>query len=87
MFRQDTRKKVFNLVDKERKLQEQKWSKKINSTAEWMMILGEEYGEACKEGCNINLAKSKNRSLFIEEVVQVAAVAFAILEDELEKKE
>lgn len=87
ILKKKIRKSVYSLIDQERNRQDEKWShRKNNSTPEWMMILGEEYGEACQAGCDILFDHKNNRDLFIEEIVQVAAVAVAILENELGKK-
>ena len=37
-------------VSHERDRQQQKWGVQTHSIAEWLMILGEEYGEACLAG-------------------------------------
>lgn len=85
MPKEDIRKRVYRLINQERNRQDTKWSHRTNnSTPEWMMILGEEYGEACQAGCDIMFGSQNDRSLFIEEMIQVAAVAVAILESELE---
>lgn len=86
-FKSDTRKSVYRLIDAERRRQDNKWAnRRQNSTSEWMMILGEEYGEACQAGCDIIFSQSNDRSRLVDELVQVAAVAVAILENELGKQ-
>jgi hypothetical protein len=39
---------VINDVTSERLGQEQKWGEQHHGIAEWLTILGEEYGEACR---------------------------------------
>jgi len=39
---------AMTLVQFERFAQERKWGAQHHSLAEWLVILGEEYGEACK---------------------------------------
>ena len=39
---------VFHAVAEERVRQEKKWGPQHHPIAEWLVILGEEYGEACK---------------------------------------
>lgn len=59
----------------ERKRQDSKWNPKRSlPVATWMTILGEEFGEACLEALQGNL------EAFRKEMIQVAAVALAILE-------
>lgn len=40
--------RVFVDVMKERQFQDLKWGMQHHPIAEWLVILGEEYGEACK---------------------------------------
>lgn len=69
------RRDVFNLINLERDRQDMKWgSQRHLSDQKWAVILGEEYGEACKEVLEVNDAK-----LFTE-LVQVAAVVTCWLE-------
>jgi len=63
----------------ERFRQQQKWGLQTHSIAEWMMILGEEYGEACKAG-NECYFRDESLDKLRKELVQTAAVALAILE-------
>ena len=71
----DTLRKVLQDVVTERNRQDEKFGDQIDNTAErWMTILMEEVGEAAKEVCE------RNVPLFREEMVQVAAVACAMIE-------
>ena len=73
---------------RERDRQQQKWGIQTHSIAEWMMILGEEYGEACKAG-NECYFRDESLGKLRKELVQTMAVALAIVEglDHLPKEE
>ena len=43
-------KTILALVQDERDRQQRKWGIQTHSIPEWMTILGEEFGEACKAG-------------------------------------
>lgn len=65
------------LIDilQERDRQDKKWGLQREFTPEkWLVILMEEVGELCKE------AQEGNRKYWDVELVQVAAVAFAMIE-------
>ncbi len=68
----------------ERERQDVKWGEQNHDPARWLMILGEEYGEACKAGCDLTWPNpQKPRCMVAEfraELVQVAAVAVAMIE-------
>lgn len=77
---------VINMIQLERRRQDDKWGWPQNKTyPEWMTVLGEEYGESCKAALDCYYAGYNNKH-FVEEVVQVAAVAIAILESIKEKE-
>lgn len=59
----------------ERFRQDTKWGKQHHTPAEWMLILQEEVGEAAKA------ILEKDQSHHQTEMIQVAAVALAALED------
>lgn len=63
----------------ERDRQQQKWGIQTHTIAEWLMILGEEYGEACKAG-NESYFRDEPLGRLRKELVQTAAVALAIIE-------
>lgn len=73
---------VLKQVAKERKRQDKLWGEQNHPPHEWVGILGEEFGEVCKEA-NDNFwyfkapAKLKNYRI---ELIQVAAVAVAMVE-------
>lgn len=66
--------KVLGDVAKERKRQDAKWGQQNHDPHMWMVILGEEFGEACKEAYEGSLRKLRT------ELIQTAAVAVAAVE-------
>jgi len=72
-------KTILSLVQDERDCQQRKWGIQTHSIPEWMTILGEEYGEACKAGLESEYRGEPLKNLE-KELVQVMAVALAILE-------
>ena len=69
----------------ERKRQDDKWGEQNHSPYKWMAILGEEYGEVCREafelegvndGDHLNEVLERMR----KEAIEVAAVAVAFVE-------
>ena len=89
----NTRTNALLLVDDERNRQDAKWGDQSgNHPFEWMSILGEEYGELCEavnETCFSNADKRERggQDKIIKEASHVAAVAVAIIEAALERKE
>ncbi len=72
-------------VTKERIRQDRKFGPQRHHPAEWMVILGEEYGAACKEACQtidapLVKAKGLDEERLYRELTEVAAVAVAIME-------
>lgn len=63
----------------ERKRQDAKWGEQNHQPAEWLMILGEEYGEAAKAALEAQFG-GKEIIKYRDEMVQVAAVALAAVE-------
>jgi NTP pyrophosphatase (non-canonical NTP hydrolase) len=77
---------VLMEVGQERARQDRKWGEQDHSPVEWVSILGEEYGEAAQaanEVYFIGEGKPAPRDLmnYREELLQVAAVAVAAVED------
>ena len=70
---------VFKSVCNERKRQFDKWGIQSHTIPDWLMILGEEFGETCKAGNEVYFRQSPIMNLR-KELVQTAAVAFAIIE-------
>lgn len=84
---------VLNEVYEERERQERKWGPQNHSPADWLMILGEEVGEANKAALEHKFAAPTklidddpeyDRDQYLREyraeLIQVAAVAVAMIE-------
>ena len=74
---------VLERVAGEREKQDTKWGVQYHTPAEWMSILGEEFGEACVE---VNETfqwgpGGLSQEQYIQELIQVAAVAVAAIEN------
>lgn len=72
-------------IQEERERQETKWGEQNHQPDKWLVILGEEYGEACKEALEAATAKEYSKGLFHlqsyrDELIQVAAVAVSMIE-------
>ena len=63
----------------ERSCQDDKWGEQNHTPMEWLMILGEEVGEANKALLEHHFA-GKDIIKYRDEMVQVAAVALAMVE-------
>ena len=72
----------------ERQRQNAKWGVQRHSWPEWMTVLGEEYGEACQAALRLRFGEDNDqRDRYLSrlehlrtELVQIAAVAVAIIE-------
>ena len=71
----ETRELVFSDINTERLKQLEKWGDQRHSTDRWVAIMLEELGEAAKASLEGQLDNWR------EELVQIAAVAIAALED------
>lgn len=82
---------VLDEVFREREKQDQKWGQQNHRPAFWLMVLGEEVGEANKAAIEAYVHNNKpvpantcvekdNFSAYRQELVQVAAVAVAMIE-------
>jgi NTP pyrophosphatase (non-canonical NTP hydrolase) len=74
---------VLSEVKKERQKQEAKWGQQNHEPAQWLMILGEEVGEANKAALETKFkyeSADKDYSNYRMELIQVAAVAVAMIE-------
>jgi hypothetical protein len=72
-------KTILAAVQDERDRQQRKWGIQTHSIPEWMTILGEEYGEACKAGLEAEYRDAHLENLE-KELIQTMAVALAIVE-------
>ena len=73
-------------VAEERQKQDEKWGRQDHDPFGWLAILGEEYGEVCKDALGLYFGKqtglNKERQIknYRAELIQVAAVAVAMVE-------
>jgi len=65
---------IFDQVKEERIRQDKLWGIQSHDIEKWAIILGEEYGEFCKDIVDGRIEHAR------EELVQVAAVAVAALQ-------
>lgn len=70
---------ILDEIKKERVKQDVKWGEQNHAPADWLMILGEEVGEANKAALEAKFG-SKTLAEYREELVQVAAVAVAMIQ-------
>jgi hypothetical protein len=72
---------VLDDVYRERARQDAKWGIQNHDAFRWVAILGEEYGEVCRAACeNWHGVSDEQARQYREELVQVAAVAVAMIE-------
>lgn len=80
--------RAVDLVIRERQQQDEKWGLQRHSWPEWITILTEEVGEAAQAANDEYFHSRDDLSRLKEELVQVAAVAMAMVEhiDELQSQ-
>ncbi|HQQ81958.1 MAG TPA: MazG-like family protein [Cyclobacteriaceae bacterium] len=72
---------VFKEIHEERKRQDDKWGQQDHSPADYLMILGEEVGEANKAALEWRFGYTgMDPDNYRKELIQVAAVAVAMIE-------
>jgi len=71
---------IYEEIQKERDRQDQKWGEQNHHPKMWLIILGEEYGEACKHCLEAEQNNDVYYSQYREELIQTAAVAVAAIE-------
>ena len=71
---------VLTEVEVERCNQDKKWGEKNHNPADWLMILGEEFGEASKAALEAKFVHNDGGRRYRKELIQVAAVAVAMVE-------
>ncbi len=76
---------IIEDINKELKRQDELWGNQDHSFAEWIAILGEEFGEACQEVSEIRMSETISdiidaKHRLDEELIQVIAVCFRIIE-------
>ncbi|EKO89057.1 hypothetical protein LEP1GSC020_3157 [Leptospira interrogans serovar Grippotyphosa str. 2006006986] len=77
------REKIFKEISEEREKQDLKFGPQNHRPAEWCMILGEEVGEVQKAALESYFryeGRSNDYSDYRKELIQVAAVAIAMIE-------
>ncbi|QII51614.1 hypothetical protein G3M81_12500 [Bacillus paralicheniformis] len=78
---------VNDEVLSERKKQNDKWGVQRHNFSDWLMILGEEFGEVCEAmQRNRGWGKKSDAQDLHKELVQLAAVASAIAEQVIEER-
>ena len=70
---------IFDSIEKERKRQDDKWGLQNHDPDKWLMILGEEVGEANKAALEAHFC-SKPLNRYRRELIQIAAVTVAMIE-------
>lgn len=76
-----TRRLALQLVDNELARQDAKWGEQNHHPFHYLAILGEEYGEACQAAVQATGEPGKATwTDYADELVQIAAVAVAMLE-------
>lgn len=75
---------VLDEVGQERVRQDAKWGQQNHFPSKWLAILAEEFGEVARAICEAGAEKVNNKSAnwanYREELIQVAAVAVAMVE-------
>jgi NTP pyrophosphatase (non-canonical NTP hydrolase) len=75
-------------LDTERNRQDSLWGKQRHALGDWLMILGEEYGEVCQAmQQEKGWGKDSDANDLYTELIQLAAVAVAIAEQVREERE
>jgi NTP pyrophosphatase (non-canonical NTP hydrolase) len=74
--------KILEEVQQERVKQDAKWGEQNHLPIEWCAILGEEVGEVNKEALenHFRYNDKRNYANYRDELIQVAAVAVAMIE-------
>jgi len=71
--------RVAECIIRERTNQVKKWGKQSHTIPEWLMIMSEEFGEACKAG-NETYFRNAHLSIFKKELIHTCTVGLAIIE-------
>ena len=66
-------------IETERQFQNRKWGIQTHELSDWMLILAEEYGEACKAS-NEAIFRNSDLTEVRKELIQTIAVAVAIVD-------
>ena len=73
------------MLQAENEHQLRKWGIQTHAPSEWLMFLGEEYGELCQAVLEHQFADG-NKLAVVEEAIQTATLALKIAEMYMEKK-
>lgn len=77
----DVKQRILGEILKEREAQDVKWGEQNHKPIEWVAILTEEVGEVSAEALELHFDHAGNSlERYRAELVQVAAVALAMLE-------
>lgn len=84
-------KKIYSELEAENHRQLLQWGIQNHSISDWLMIIGEEFGEACQSGVEVKFSSNevKRRERLEElraELVQLSAVTAAMI-DSLDRNE
>lgn len=73
---------IWHDVDEELGRQLRKWGVQSHAPIYWIGILGEEYGEACKEAIEwgLHASEGESRTRLYSELIHIAAVAISAAE-------
>ena len=72
--------RVLQDIHKERDRQDSMWGEQNHSPIEWLAILGEEYGEACKGAIKVLNYSNEDYYEYRDELIHIAATAVAAVE-------
>ncbi|WP_025184035.1 MazG-like family protein [Leptospira kirschneri] len=76
-----SREKILSEINQERDRQDSRWGEQNHRPIEWIPILGEEVGEVNKAALESYFSGGiKDYSEYRKELIQVAAVAIAMIE-------
>jgi len=84
--RPSAQRKAMRDVLIERDRQDSKWGVQVHDFPLWMTILGEEFGELCKEVLERSFRDDASEERIYEEAKQVSAVALRIMEQVEERR-
>lgn len=76
-----TTKQVFEMVAAERARNLARWGDQRHASGLWQLILTEEVGEVAEASLDVYTGKAADATEIVAELVQVAAVAVAWIED------
>lgn len=77
---------IYKKIQEERDKQDAKWGIRDQHPSLWLTILTEEVGEVAEEICESNFDVNALSDNYEKELVQVAAVTVAMLENHLRNK-